>query len=76
MKPSRKPVLLPNWIVGLLGAVGIWDGLMQIATHNDPIFGSLEKYSPKWAAALVVSGVLFLSTAVSIWIKHAKEDKD
>jgi hypothetical protein len=71
MKASTKSQL-GLWLQGIIGAVGIWDGLVQIATHNDPIFGG--EYNPKGAAVVVVVGVFFLATAVSCGVKLSKDD--
>jgi hypothetical protein len=51
-----------------------WVGLVEIATHKNPIIGDWEKYAPKISAGGVVFGVMCLALAISISVKHSKDE--
>jgi hypothetical protein len=67
MKSSRKAGF-GNFLFGLLGAIGAWLSLAQLAGTPDPIFGIKE--SPGWAAAGAIVGIFFMAGAVAFWVKY------
>jgi hypothetical protein len=62
------------WLCVIAGALGIWDGLVNLETHHDPIFGALSRDSPEWCAAGVVVGIAFLFWGLTGLLKAAKRD--
>jgi len=56
-----------TWIVGIIGAIQLWIGVVQAATHTD-VLG--EKYGPKWAGANAVMGTILLALAISFAVKN------
>jgi hypothetical protein len=61
-----------TWIVGLVGAIQLWIGVVGAATHKEVLF---EKYDPKWAGVNAVIGTVLLSLAVSFFVKNFNPNK-
>jgi hypothetical protein len=62
------------WVVGLVGAIGIWDGLVHLATRKDPIFGEWNHHEPGWVALDILLGICFLILAISFAVSNFKKD--
>ena len=56
MRIPRKAVVLPSAFV-IFGGVGIWNGLVHLATRQDPIFGDANNHDPKWIALDILCGI-------------------
>jgi hypothetical protein len=59
------------WVIGLVGAIGIWSGLVHLATRQDPIFGDWNNHEPKWVALDILVGAVLLICAICAGISLA-----
>src|SRR5205085_9448331 len=57
MRIPRKAVVLPSAFV-IFGGVGIWNGLVHLATRQTPIFGDANNHDPKWIALDILCGII------------------
>ena len=57
------------WFFVIFGAVGTWACLVELATHDNPIFDDISSHDPKWVAAEAVVAICFLLSGL-LWLER------